>query len=116
MRCRHRGGPSTKSPAVVDALGNPVALSLTPGPASDISQAIPLLDALETRGITPVTRSKANHVSPRKTDFARNRERNLVERCFGKLKQFRAIVTRDDKLANTCLAAVVLVCALFWLN
>ncbi|MBU2580473.1 MAG: transposase, partial [Alphaproteobacteria bacterium] len=41
---------------------------------------------------------------------------NLVERFFCNLKQYRAISTRYDKLANTFLAAVALVCVLFWLN
>ena len=120
----------------MDALGNPVVLSLTPGNAHDITQAKPLLDqvepgafladkgydsdalvaALDERGITPVIPSKANRKVPRKTDFALYRERNLVERFFCKLKQYRAIATRYDKLANTFLAGVALVCVLFWLN
>jgi transposase len=113
-----------------------VALSLTPGQAADISQAMPLLDrvkpeafladkgydsdalveTLEGRGITPVIPPRANRLNPRKTDFALYRERNLVERFFGNLKQYRALATRYDKLANTFLAAVALVCVLFWLN
>jgi transposase len=32
---------------IVDALGNPVAVSLTPGQAPDLSQAKPLLDEVE---------------------------------------------------------------------
>ena len=119
-----------------DALGLPVALSLTPGQAADITQAVPLLDqvapdafladkgydsdaliaTLETRGVVPVIPAKANRRAPRKTDFALYRERNFVERFFCKLKQYRAISTRYDKLANTFLAAVALVCVLFWLN
>ena len=39
------------------------------------------------------------------------RERNRVERFFNKLKQFRRIATRYDKLAKTFLAAVHLVAA-----
>lgn len=113
-----------------------MALSLTPGQAADIKQAVPLLDrveaealladkgydsdalvaTLEERGITPVIPSKANRREQRKTDFALYRERNLVERFFCKLKQYRALATRYDKLANTFLAAVALVCVLFWLN
>jgi len=113
-----------------------VALSLTPGQAADITQAAPLLDqvkpdafladkgydsdalvaTLEGRGIKPVIPPKANRREPRKTDFALYRERNLVERFFGNLKQYRALATRYDKLANTFLAAVALVCVLFWLN
>jgi len=110
--------------------------SLTPGQASDTGQAEPLLEevepaafladkgydadalieTLESRAITPVIPSKANRTEPRDTDFALYRERNLVERFFCKLKQYRAIATRYDKLANTFLAAVALVCVLFWLN
>jgi transposase len=113
-----------------------VALALTRGQAHDITQAVPLLDqiepeafladkgydsdalivTLEERGITPVIPSKSNRREPRETDFALYRERNLVERFFCKLKQYRAISTRYDKPANTFLAAVALVCVLFWLN
>lgn len=113
-----------------------MALSLTPGQAADINQAVPLLDqvgpdalladkgydsdalveTLEERGITPVIPPKANRREPRKTDFALYRERNLVERFFNRLKQYRGLATRYDKLANTFLAAVALVCVLFWLN
>jgi transposase len=131
-----RGGLTTKIHAVVDALGNPVAFTLTPGQTADITQAAPLLEKIEpgafladkgydadtliatlaARGITPVIPSKANRREPRKTDFALYRERNLVERFFCKIKQYRAIATRYDKLANTLHAAVTLVCLLLWLN
>lgn len=117
-------------------LGNPVALSLTQGQASDLGQAGPLLeslkpeafladkaydadaliDLLEQRHITPVIPSKANRLIQRKTDFALYRERNLVKRFFNTIKGFRAIATRYDKLASTFLAAVQLVAALTWLN
>ena len=115
---RSRGGLTTKIHVIVDALGNPVTVSLTPGQASDLSQAAPLLDevepeafladkaydadalieALEERGITPVIPPKANRLIQRETDFALYCERNLVERFFCKLKGFRAIATRYDKL------------------
>ena len=75
-----------------------------------------LVAKLNERGITPVIPSKANRREPRQTDFALYRERNLVERFFCKLKQYRAISTRYDKLANTFLAAVAMVCVLLWLN
>lgn len=75
-----------------------------------------LIENLENRKIIPVIPSKANRTKPRKTDFALYRERNLVERFFCKLKGFRAIATRYDKLANTFLGAVQLVSVLFWLN
>lgn len=113
-----------------------MALSLTPGQTADITQAVPLLDqvepdafladkgydsdalvaTLQERGITPVIPPKANRREPRKTDFALYRERNLVERFFCNLKQYRALATRYDKLANTFLAALTLICILFWIN
>ena len=75
-----------------------------------------MVASLEERGITPVIPSKANRKVPRKTDFTPHRERHLVERFFCTMKQYRAIATRYDKLANTFLAAVALECVLRWLN
>ena len=75
-----------------------------------------LIQALDERSITPVIPPKANRVSPRQCDFALYRERNLVERFFNKLKHFRAIATRYDKLARNFLAAVQLVSAIILLN
>lgn len=121
---------------IADALGNPVAISLTPGQSSDLGQAEPLLEEvepqafladkaydadtlisrLEERQITPVIPPKANRVAPRQTDFVLYCERNLIERFFNNLKQFRAIATRYDKLASTFLGAVQLVAAFITLN
>jgi putative transposase len=64
-----------------------------------------LIEKLDERGITPVIPSKANRKVPRQTDFALYRERNLVERFFNALKQYRGIATRYDKLADTFLAS-----------
>jgi transposase len=127
---------TTKIHAVVDALGNPVAVSITPGQVADITQAEPLLerlepealladkgydsdaliDNLEARRIEPVIPPKANRREPRETDFALYCERNLVERFFNKIKHYRGIATRFDKLACTFLAGVILVCVVIWLN
>lgn len=43
------------------------------------------------------------------------KERNVVERCFSRLKQFRAVATRYDKLANSYLAGVTLAMIMLWL-
>lgn len=74
------------------------------------------IETLAQRGIAPVIPSKANRLAPRGPDFARYRERNLVERFFNKPKGFRAIATHYDKLATTFLAALQLVCVVLWLN
>jgi transposase len=43
---------------------------------------------------------KANRKTKRECDFVLYRERNLIERFFNKIKHFRAIATRYDKLAR----------------
>lgn len=70
-----------------------------------------LLDTFAKRQITPVIPPKANRKTPRNCDFALYCERNLVERFFNKLKNFRAIAIRCDKLARNFLAGVQLACA-----
>lgn len=44
------------------------------------------------------------------------RDRNVVERCFAHLKQFRAIATRFDKLGDRYRAGVVLASLILWLR
>lgn len=127
---------TTKVHALVDALGNPFSLMLTPGQDHDLTCAQPLLenadpraligdkaydadsliDMLNQRTITPVIPPKTNRKVKRDCDFALYRERNLVERFFNKIKHYRAIATRYDKLARNFLAAVQLVAAIILLN
>ena len=109
---------------------------LTPGQAHDLTCAEPLINAadpgallgdkafdadpfiglLAQRGITPVIPPKANRKRPRPCDFALYCERNLIERLFNKLKHFRAIATRYDKLARNFLAGLHLACVTILLN
>jgi transposase len=59
---------------------------------------------------------KANRKTTRTCDFVLSCERNLIERFCNKLKHFRRIATRYDKLARNFLAAVQLVGAIILLN
>lgn len=68
-------------------------------------------DALVDRDIAPVIPSKANRVDPIWHDPARYKDRNRIERLFNRLKQFRRIATRYDKLAATFLALVQITAA-----
>ena len=133
---RSRGGLTTKIYALVDALGNPVELMLTPGQAHDLTcaealienanpdaliadkayDADPFVDTLSEREITPVIPPKTNRKIDRECDFALYCERNLVERFFNQLKHFRAIATRYDKLARNFLAGVQLAAVTILLN
>ena len=121
---------------IVDALGNPLALSLTGGQVHDITQAEALLslvapqavladkgydadhfvDSLAVRAIKVVIPPKSNRSIKRDCDFALYCERNLVERFFNVIKHFRAIATRYEKTARNFLAGIHLVCALAWLK
>ena len=78
--------------------------------------ADPLLDTLAQRDIAPVIPPKANRKAPRACDFALYCKRNLIERFFNKLKHFRAIATRYDKLARNFLAGAQLASAIILLN
>ena len=53
---------------------------------------------------------------PPNFDTERYKERNLVERCFNRLKQHRALATRYAKRASLYRALVVIACALIWLK
>lgn len=75
-----------------------------------------LVEALEERQITPVIPPKANRKKMRDCDFALYRERNLIERFFNKIKHYRGIATRFDKLANSFLTGALLVCVVLWLK
>jgi transposase len=127
---------TTKIHALVDALGNPANLTLTAGQIHDLACAEALIEnadpdaliadkaydadalvgRLTEREITPVIPPKANRKTKRECDFALYRERNLIERFFNKIKHFRAIATRYDKLARNFLAAVQLISAVILLN
>ncbi|MDP9868867.1 transposase [Streptosporangium brasiliense] len=49
-------------------------------------------------------------------DPVRYKRRNVVERCFNRLKHFKGIATRYDKLAAHYRSAVTIACLLLWLR
>lgn len=134
---RSRGGLTTKIHVVVDAQGLPIRLGLTAGQAHDGQIANSLLDDLgpgtivladkaydadriraliEEQGAAPNIPPKSNRRW--KPCFSKRlyRERNLIERFFSKLKHFRRIATRYDKLAANFLAMVQLASMRLWLR
>jgi len=126
---------STKINALVDGRGLPLRIVLSPGQAYD-GAAVPALlhdlppdsDVVADRGYDSnatldfIAQRKARAHIPtpsrrivqRSIDKAIYRQRNLVERFFGKLKHFRRVATRFDKLARNFLAAVLLASARLW--
>ena len=109
---------STKIHAATDALGNPVRLLFGPGQRHDAARSHELIDgfepdaviadkgydadrfreAIRDRGAEAVIPPRSNRKAPCDYDKALYRERNLAERFFNKLKQFRRVATRYDKL------------------
>jgi transposase len=75
----------------------------------------PTRDHLRRRGISPVIPQLRTEKTPRLMDWALYRERNVVERLVGKLKEYRRIATRYDKLAASYLAFVQLAAIRMWL-
>ena len=63
---------------------------------------------LDAKGIDPVIPPKANRLEIIVYDKAQYKQRNKVERLFNKLKQFRRVATRYEKLKATFLAFVIL--------
>lgn len=71
---------------------------------------------IEARGATPNIPPKSNRVWKNCFSPRLYRKRNAIERMFGRIKDFRRIATRYDKLARNFLSAVqiaAIVC--FWL-
>ena len=73
-----------------------------------------LRTVLEQRGIETVIPSSARRKPLIPHDRQAYRQRNLIERMFARLKDFRRIATRYDKLARNYLAGVLLAAALIW--
>lgn len=69
------------------------------------------------RGAKPVIPNKSNRVALYPFNRRAYKGRNVIERCFCRLKDFRRIATRYDKLARNFLAAVHLAALVaYWLN
>jgi transposase len=134
---RSRGGLTSMIHALVDTNGLPIRLALSAGEAHDNRLAGKLLSRLRSgtmlladRGydvdwIRSLATSKGvfANIPPRSN---RNesicfspylyRARNLVERFFNKIKQYRRVATRYDKLAANYLAFIQLASIRLWLR
>lgn len=127
---------STKIHAAVDGLGNLARFRLTGGERHDITEAANLIDGMENVGAvvadkafdaaslldcieamnaTAVIPPKANRKALRSYDKHVYKSRNLIERFFARLKQFRRIATRYDKLNIRFEAFISIAAALIWL-
>ena len=75
-----------------------------------------LVDLIAARGGHAHIPTQRDRKQQRSVDPSLYRQRNLIERYFNKLKHFRRIATRFDKLARNFLAAVLLASTRLWLR
>lgn len=135
---RSRSSLSTKIHLACDALGYPLGFILTGANVSDFDQAAPLLRrylrpcafAIMDKGYdSDAVRACVNQLGgiavialhpsrSQKPDFDQHlyRERHRIENLFARLKVFRRIATRYEKLHATFAAMVTLACCLIWLK
>jgi transposase len=132
-----KGGRNSKIHGLVDKLCRPWVLILTPGNTADCTvgpACVSLLDgiaellgdkaydsnsfrkSLRKDGIKPVIPGRSNRKKRIRHDKQAYKDRNVIERCYCRLKDFRRIATRYDKLARNYFSALCLVAAVaFWL-
>lgn len=75
-----------------------------------------LRENLLMRGILPIIPPRSNRKAPVHPDYRRYRDRNRIERMFGKLKQQRRIATRYDKTVLSFESFLNLAAARLWLK
>jgi transposase len=132
---RSRGGRNTKVHALADAKGRLIAILLTGGQTHDCPIAERLIrrvkpakrmlgdkaydsaelrEELNERGTKPVIPNRSNRKQPFRFSKRLYKLRWRIESAFNRLKDFRRIATRYDKLARNYLASVCLAAALVW--
>jgi transposase len=120
----------------VDALGLPLRFRLTGGERHDITQAAALaanynfemlladtsydsadfIKSIKEQGAEAVIPPRRNRTEQREIDRHTYKERHLVECFIGKVKYYRRIFSRFDKLANRYMSFLSFVAALIWLR
>jgi len=132
---RSRGGRNTKIHALADAKGRLIAILLTGGEAHDCPVAERLIrrvkppkrmlgdkaydsaelrQELDERRTKPVIPNRSNRKQPYSFSKRLYKLRWRIESAFNRLKDFRRIATRYDRLARNYLASVCLAAALVW--
>ncbi len=122
---------------IADGLGRAVAFIVAPGQAHELPHAIPLLDRLPgvpkwvvgdrgyashafrqhiwERGARPAIPSRRNEAPVACPEWIYN-NRNMVERLWARLKEWRAVATRYQKTASSFMGVLHLAAACDWLK
>ena len=75
-----------------------------------------IVDAVERMEAEVVIPPKSNRKEARNYDTHLYKERNLIERMYGKLKNFRRVATRYDKLTSSYMSFVLVAAIYLWLK
>ena len=134
------GGNSSKIHMIVDACGNPYEFLITDGTTHDAKVAPELLSKVSLKATEyvsadkgydsdnlreTITQQSVKAIIPKKRNTTANnnhmdwyiyRIRHLVENVFARLKHFRGIAQRYDKLKQHYETTVALACAYIWLK
>lgn len=117
---RSRGGFTTKVHLLLNKAKQVIRLIITGGESSDIGEAEKLVEGsqatslladkgydsdgfreyLKNIDIKPVIPGRCNRLTPIEYNKDEYKERNIIERFFGRIKEFRRIATRYDKTAS----------------
>ncbi len=122
---------------IADALRRAIAFRISPGQAHELPQAVALLDSLPgipmwvvgdrgytshafrehvwSMGARPAIPAKSNEAPVACPDWIYN-NRNVVERLWARLKEWRAVATRYEKTASLFMGILCLAAALDWLK
>ena len=130
-----RHGPAVREAPFAPDKGRLIAILLTGGEAHDCPVAARLVnrvepaqrmlgdkaydsnelrDELDQRGTKPVIPNRSNRKRPFSFSKRLYKLRWRIESAFSRLKDFRRVATRYDKLARNYLASVCLAAALVW--
>ena len=133
---RSRGGFTSKVHAVVTGDGVLLRYRSTGGQVNDVTQATSLVHGLrgravvgdraydaddflariEAQGMVAAIPSRVNRKVTRPLDAAAYARRNVIERLFGRLKEFRRVATRYDKTAASYAASLAVAAAVVVLS
>ena len=131
------GGNTSKILMVVDSHGNPIDFEITEGQVHDITQATELVERTpesvyviadkgydgeylrwvieECGSIAVIPRKENSKIGNNDLDQWVYKQRHLVENVFARLKHFRAIATRFDKLKRNYASMLAMACSYLWL-
>jgi transposase len=133
---RTKGDLNSKVAATVDALGRPVQPAVAPGPQHDLLARAPLRPSLrdcwlaadrgfaagdfrqrlDAQGVRACIPPRSGRRWPSRFSRRLYRQRHTVENFFARIKRYRRLATRYEKLADHYLGFLPFAAVLDWLK